>query len=334
MYEDGEEPKNHVRRISVVGMGRVGTAIANAIARRGTATHLALIDVQPNRAQSEALDLQDTIPFLNPLQLTHSTEISASKGSHIIIITAGARQRPGESRLDLLGRNVSILSSIIPPTVKLSPNAVFLVVSNPCDVLTYVAARLAGEKAAHRVIGSGTNLDSARLVSALSRRADIAAREVNAVIIGEHGDSSVAAWSIATISGLPLRAISTDLETEIIREQLLREVRGAASEIIKYKGYTATGVGESCADLAACILSGSIHVRPVTTRIPGGTFPVITESIYFSMPVRLGGSGDMGILVPKLDERELALLSKSASVLLAAQQDADVHLERVLGSTT
>lgn len=330
---EGDEAKSHVRRISVVGMGRVGTAIANAIARRGTATHLVLIDVQPNRAESEALDLQDTVPFLKPLQLMHSTEISASKDSHIIIITAGARQRPGESRLELLGRNVSILSSIVPQAVKLSPNAVFLIVSNPCDVLTYVAARLAGEKCAHRVIGSGTNLDSARLVSALSRRAEIAAREVNAVIIGEHGDSSVAAWSIATINGLPLRAVSTDLETEIVRDQLLREVRGAAAEIIKYKGYTATAVGESCADLAACILSGSVHVRPLTTKVPGGTFPTISESIYFSVPVRLGGCGDMGILVPKLNECELGLLCKSAAVLLAAQKDADVHLERVLSNT-
>eukprot|EP00178_Gracilaria_changii_P014801 TRINITY_DN4152_c0_g1_i1.p3 TRINITY_DN4152_c0_g1~~TRINITY_DN4152_c0_g1_i1.p3 ORF type:complete len:334 (-),score=84.89 TRINITY_DN4152_c0_g1_i1:5031-6032(-) len=318
------------RRISIIGMGKVGAAIADAVSRRALATHLVLVDVVASRAESEALDLSDAMAILHPLQITHSSDMHATKHSHLIFITAGARQRPNESRLQLLGRNVAILSSFVPQLVQLSPDAIVVVVSNPCDVLTYVTARLAGHSARGRVIGSGTNLDSARLVSALAQRARVAAGEVHAVIIGEHGDSSVAAWSIATIGGLPLRAVSTDLEATAVREQLVRDVRNAAGEIISYKGFTATAVGESCADLARCILSASVNVRPVTTRVAGGTFDGIAQEVYLSLPVRLGAGGVGESLVPLLDDAETALLHKSATVLLEAQREADVHLARVL----
>ncbi|CAN8066112.1 unnamed protein product [Agarophyton chilense] len=309
-------------------MGRVGTAIADGVSRRALPTHLTLVDIDAARAEAEALDLTDALTMLRPLVINHSSDVASTAGSHLIFITAGARQRPGESRLQLLGRNVAILASIVPQAARLSPAAVLVVVSNPCDVLTYVTARLAGD--ATRVIGSGTNLDSARLVSLLARRARVAAREVQAVIVGEHGDSSVAAWSIATIAGLPLRAISADLEAPAVREDLLRTVRGAAAEIIRYKGFTATAVGESCADLARCVLGASTTVRPVTTRVPAATFDGLDQDVYLSLPVRLGAGHIGALLVPQLDSDEMKLLLRSAHVLLQAQRDADVHLSKVL----
>lgn len=317
------------RRISIIGMGRVGAAIADAITRRDIATHLVLIDVVASRVASEALDLGDAIPFRNPVEISHSSRMDASANSDLVFITAGARQREGESRLALLGRNVAIMNSIIPTVVTHSPHAAIIIVSNPCDVMTYVAAQLAGPQHAARILGSGTNLDSARLVSAIAREARVASSEVQACIVGEHGDSSVAVWSIASINGLPLRAVSEDLESASVRESLLRDVRQAAGEIIKAKGYTATAVGESCADLAHSMLNGTVNVRPVSTCVPANTFSGIVEDIYFSVPVRLSETGVSGLYVPKLDEEELGLLRKSADVLLAAQREADVHLKKI-----
>uniref|UniRef100_A0A7N0U014 L-lactate dehydrogenase n=1 Tax=Kalanchoe fedtschenkoi TaxID=63787 RepID=A0A7N0U014_KALFE len=253
-------------KISVIGVGNVGMAIAQTILTQGLTDELALVDVNPDKVHGEMLDLQHAAAFLPRTKIYASVDPAITAGSDLVIVTAGARQIGDESRLNLLQRNVGLYSKIIPPLVNYSPDMILLIVSNPVDVLTHVAWKLSGLPP-NRVIGSGTNLDSSRFRFLIADHLDVNAQDVQAYIVGEHGDSSVALWSSISVGGVPVlsflekQQIAYEKETlENIHQQVIQ----SAYEVIGLKGYTSWAIGYSTASLARAILRNQRSIHPVS----------------------------------------------------------------------
>ncbi|KAB0796914.1 hypothetical protein PPYR_10975 [Photinus pyralis] len=308
-------------KVSVVGIGQVGMACAFSILTQNVSTDLALVDCVAEKLQGELLDLQHGSCFTKNAKIHASTDYSVTSGSRICIVTAGARQREGESRLDLVQRNTDILKFIIPQLVKYSPNTILLIVSNPVDILTYVAWKISGLPK-HKVIGSGTNLDSARFRFLMSERLGVAPTSCHGWIIGEHGDSSVAVWSGANIAGVNLRKINPDIGTDKDQEEwakVHRQVIDSAYEVIKLKGYTSWAIGLSVAALAASILSNSRRIHAVSVYVKG--HHGIEEDVYLSLPAVMGEDGVSDIIKQSLEEEELERLHKSAAIMHEVQKN-------------
>lgn len=231
---------------------------------QNVSSEIALVDMFENKLMGEMLDLQHGSNFLKNAKISASTDLAVSAGSRLVIVTAGARQKEGETRLDLVQRNTDIFKGLIPKLVEYSPDAIFLIVSNPCDILTYVAWKLSGLPK-NRVIGSGTNLDSSRFRFLLAQRLNVAPTSVHGFVIGEHGDSSVPVWSGVNVAGVRLREINpTAGDPNGDPEEwgkLHKQVVDAAYEVIKLKGYTSWAIGLSCADLASAIFRNTNAVK-------------------------------------------------------------------------
>lgn len=308
-------------KISVVGIGQVGMACAFSLLTQNVSTHLALVDCVAEKLQGELLDLQHGSCFTKNSKIQASTDYSVTSGSRMCIVTAGARQREGESRLDLVQRNTDILKFIIPQLIKYSPNTILLIVSNPVDILTYVAWKISGLPK-HMVIGSGTNLDSARFRFIMSQRLGVAPTSCHGWIIGEHGDSSVAVWSGVNIAGINLRKINPEIGTDSDQEEwkkVHRQVIDSAYEVIKLKGYTSWAIGLSVAALAASILSNSRKIHAVSVYVKG--HHGIEEDVYLSLPAVLGENGVSDVINQSLEEEELERLRKSARIMQEVQQN-------------
>ena len=231
------------RKVAIVGCGFVGSASAFALMQSGLFSEMVLIDVDHDRAEGEALDIAHGMAFGSPMNI-YAGDYSDIDDAAITVITAGANQAPGETRLDLVNKNVAIFKSIIPQIAERDYQGILLVVSNPVDILTYVALKLSGMPA-NRVLGSGTTLDTARFKYALGEHLGVDPRNVHARIIGEHGDSEIAAWSLANISGIPLNDFCelrghTDHQRNM--DRIAEEVKNAAYEIIKKKRATYYGI--------------------------------------------------------------------------------------------
>ncbi|KPP74706.1 L-lactate dehydrogenase B chain-like, partial [Scleropages formosus] len=245
---------------------------------------------------------------------------SETANSKLCIITAGVRQREGESRLDLVHRNVEVFKQIVPQLARHSPDAVLLVVSNPVDILTYVAWKLSGFPR-ERVIGSGTNLDSARFRFLLAEKLKISPSSVHGHIIGEHGDSSVAVWSGANVAGVRLQSLGPDTKAQQDSEGLLeihRKVVDSAYEVIRLKGYTSWAIGLSVSNLAQSILKNLRTVQAVSTLVQG--LHGISEEVFLSLPCVLGSAGVCGVLNQPLKEAETQRLQRSAQTLWNVQR--------------
>lgn len=308
-------------KITVVGIGQVGMACAFSILTQNVSTDLALVDCVAEKLQGELLDLQHGSCFTKNAKIQASTDYSVTSGSRLCIVTAGARQREGESRLDLVQRNTDILKFIIPQLVEHSPNTILLIVSNPVDILTYVAWKISGLPK-HRVIGSGTNLDSARFRFLMSQRLGVAPTSCHGWIIGEHGDSSVAVWSGINIAGVNLRKINPAIGTSDDPEkwnEVHRQVIDSAYEIIKLKGYTSWAIGLSVAALASSIISNSRKIHAVSVYVKGQHG--IEDDVYLSLPAVLGEDGISDIINQSLTDGELECLHKSARIMQEVQQN-------------
>ncbi|XP_066600231.1 uncharacterized protein [Prorops nasuta] len=306
-------------KITVVGVGQVGMACAFSILTNHVSSDVVLIDVMVDKLRGEMLDLQHGTSFLKNAKINASTDYAASANSSLCIVTAGARQREGETRLDLVQRNTDIFKGIIPQLVKYSPNTILLIVSNPVDILTYVAWKLSGLPK-NRVIGSGTNLDSARFRFLLSQRLNVAPTSCHGWIIGEHGDTSVPVWSGVNVAGVRLRDLKPDVGTETDDEKwadLHKQVVESAYEIIRLKGYTSWAIGLSVSHLASAILRNSNQVHAVSTLVTD--HHGITEEVFLSVPCTLGEEGVSLIVQQKLTEEELAMLKKSAKTMQQVQ---------------
>lgn len=310
-------------KISIIGTGFVGSTSAFAIMSEGLCSELVLVDVNREKAEAEAMDLRHGAAFVKAVDIV-SGSIEDTKDSDLIIITAGIGQKPGETRLDILNKNIPIFKSIVPELVKYSPDTLILVVSNPVDILTYITYIYSGLPS-NRVFGSGTVLDTSRLKSILSKSFNIDARNIHAYIIGEHGDSEIAAWSATKIAGMTVDQYAKEVfgkEDPDFKENILNEVRNAAYEIINRKGYTNYAVALAVRRIVEAVLRDEQSILTVSGLFSGEQG--ISE-VYMAMPCVVGRSGIQRILPIPLDEKELENLKKSAEILKNMIQTAEIQ---------
>ncbi|XP_017759806.1 PREDICTED: L-lactate dehydrogenase-like isoform X1 [Eufriesea mexicana] len=308
-------------KVTVVGVGQVGMACAFSILTNGVSSDLVLVDVMADKLKGEMMDLQHGSAFLKNAKINASTDYAATANSSLCVVTAGARQREGETRLDLVQRNTDIFKGIIPELVKYSPDAILLVVSNPVDILTYVAWKLSGLPK-NRVIGSGTNLDSARFRFLLSQKLNVAPTSCHGWIIGEHGDTSVPVWSGVNVAGVRLRDLNENVGTDKDMEnwgELHKQVIDSAYEVIKLKGYTSWAIGLSVSNLASAILRDSNQVHAVSTMVTG--YHGIDKDVFLSLPCTLCEEGVSCVVQQKLTSDETSQLQNSADMMHAVQKD-------------
>ncbi|XP_041132066.1 L-lactate dehydrogenase A chain-like [Polyodon spathula] len=314
------EPVVARSKVTIVGVGQVGMACAISILQANIADDVTLIDVMEDKLKGEVMDLQHGSLFLKST-ITAAKDYSDTANSKLCVITAGVRQKEGESRLNLVQRNVEVFKHIIPNLAKYSPDAILLVVSNPVDILTYVAWKLSGFPS-HRVLGSGTNLDSARFRFLIGEKLKINSTSVHGYIIGEHGDSSVPVWSGTNVAGVSLQSLNPNLDTGMDPEEwknVHKQVVESAYEVIKLKGYTSWAIGLSVSSLAQSILKNLRIVHPVSCLIKD--MHGIKEDVFLSLPCVLGSSGVCGVLKQPLKESETARLKKSSETLWAVQKE-------------
>jgi L-lactate dehydrogenase len=309
-------------KISIIGAGFVGSTTAFALMTSGLASEIVIVDINKDKAQGEAMDLSHGVSFVNAVEVK-SGDYANTKDSDIVIITAGAGQKPGETRLDLISKNYKIFQSIIPEIVKYNPSAILLVVSNPVDVLTYITYKLSGFPA-ERVIGSGTVLDTSRLRYMLSQDFNVDARNIHTYIIGEHGDSEIATWSSTSVAGMQLNeycnVVSKTCNTSY-KQDTVNEVRNAAYEIIKKKGSTYYAVALAVKRIVEAILRDENSILTVSTLLKG---EYGIEDIYIGVPSVVGSSGVKKVLEIPLNVKESSALKTSADTLKNSLNKANI----------
>lgn len=307
---NGPSPCEGLSRIAVVGCGNVGATAAYSFVTNGTAREVVLIDCDRARAQGEAMDLQHAVPLARPVRVWAGVYADA-KDADIAVIAAGVGSRPGETRLDLLGRNVSVVRDCMRSLLEAGFDGIVLMTTNPVDVLAQVAQAESG-LSVERVIGSGTVLDTARLRSLLGDLLDLEARSIHAYIIGEHGDSEVAAWSSARVAGVPLNEYCASVGKRLEANDLLLKVRRAAPEIVRQKGYTSYAIASCVTRICEAILRDERTVLPVSAML-SGQYGI--EDVYLSLPCVVGRRGVERIIELPLNEQERAGLYASVEVL-------------------
>lgn len=301
-------------KVAIIGAGGVGATIAYATLISGTAREIALYDIDASKVRAEVLDLNHGLRFAPPTRVIGSDDLEVCRNADVVVITAGAKQRHGETRLDLAGRNTEIFRTLIPALARLAPNAVLLVVTNPVDVLTQVTLELSGFPPS-RVIGSGTVLDTSRLHYLLAERCSVAVANVHATIAGEHGDSEFALWSSASIGTVPLdRWEKPDggRLTEAEQNEIAEQVRHAAYEIIQGKGATTYAVGLAVTSILDAILNDEHRILPVST-LQQGEHGI--SGVCLSMPVVVGAGGVVRWTEIPLTGEEQRRLNASAETI-------------------
>jgi len=308
-------------KIGIVGVGMVGSASAFALVMSGVGREIVLIDLNKARAEAEANDIQHAVPFANPLSIRAGV-YSDLAGARVVVVAAGVAQKPGETRLQLLQRNAAVLSQVVPSILQHAPDAVLLVVSNPVDILTHLAAHFAGQLGVPptRVFGSGTMLDTARFRTLVGHHFGVDAQHVHAYVIGEHGDSEVLTWSQASIAGMSLDEFSHVHGKPLTpqdRARIDEQVRRAAYHIIEGKGATYYGIGSAVARLVDVLLHDQRAILTVCSRIE-----VVEglDGVTLSLPHLVGGRGPIAPISLPLDQQERAGLQASANLLRVATQ--------------
>lgn len=305
-------------KITVVGTGMVGASTAFAIMASGLASDLVLVDINKEKAEGEAMDLGDAAAFIKPINVYAGT-FEDCKDSNIIIFTAGANQKPGETRLDLVQKNVAILKESLPQLLKYSPDSIYLMVSNPIDVLTYVSLKISGLPT-NQVFGSGTVLDTSRFKAELSEYCGVDPRNVHAYIVGEHGDSEVALWSTANVAGMGLEKFSELKGIEPVdRQEIAKRVRTAAYEIIRRKGATYYAIALSIKRICEAILRDENSILTVSGLV-NDIYGI--KDCCLSLPCIVNGSGRNKVLAIPMSVEEEDALRNSAQVLKQAIQQA------------
>jgi L-lactate dehydrogenase len=294
----------------IVGAGQVGLACAYAMMIQNVLDELVLVDINQDKLIGEVMDLEQGMSFVEPTVITAGTMADAA-GADVVIITAGAAQKPGETRLELVQKNVEIFKTLIPDIVAHCPEAILLLVSNPVDVLTYTAWKLSGLPQS-RVLGSGTVLDTGRFRYLLSRRLGIDPRSLHAYIIGEHGDSEVPFWSHANVCGSPLYRDDMAIADRQAMDEIFQQTKNAAYEIIRRKGYTNYAVGLAVTQIVQSIVRDQNRVLTVSCVIDE---ILGVEEVCLSLPAVVGRQGVSRRLNVILNAREQELLQQSAQTL-------------------
>lgn len=310
------------QKVAIVGAGRVGSTFAYTLAASGLVREIVIVDADGGRAEGEAMDIQQALPFHRPVRV-RAGRPEDTAGAAVTVITAGVAQVPGETRPALLQRNVEVLRGVVEPVARANPEGLLLVATNPVDAMTHAALRLSGLPAA-RVIGSGTVLDSARLRAELAEHYGVDARDVHAYVLGEHGDTSVVAWSTATIGNLGLhdycreahrRCDPADMDATAGR------VRNAAYEIIRRKGATNFAIAAALTRIVEAIVRDEASVLTVSTLVQGHYG---ISDVCLSLPAVVGRAGVRRVLPVPLSPLEVAALRRSADAVRAALASAPV----------
>ena len=303
----------NTRKLAVIGCGFVGSASAFALMQSGLFSEMVLIDANRARAEGEALDISHGLPFAKPMKI-YAGDYPDLADASLIVVTAGAGQKPGETRLDLVKKNVSIFRSIIPSITQYNKEAILLIVANPVDILTYAAAKLSGFPE-NRVFGTGTVLDTARLKYLLGEHLQVDSRAVHAFILGEHGDSEIVAWSSANVSGLPLHnfcEMRGYFDHDAAMETLAAGVKNSAYEIIEKKGATYYGIAMSVRRVCEAIVRDEKSILPVSS-VQHGSYGI--QDVALSLPAVVGKDGVETIVPIALSDEEITALQASAQTL-------------------
>jgi len=303
-------------KLAVVGAGSVGATVAYAALMRGVARTVALYDINAAKVQAEVLDLGHGIQFMPMAQVIGSDDLAVCADADVVVVTAGAKQKPGQTRIDLAEATVSLVRSIMPRLVEVAPDAVYIMVTNPVDIVTYAAMRVSGLPEG-RLFGSGTVLDSSRLRWLIAQHCNVAVQNVHAYIAGEHGDSEIPLWSSASVGGVPLldwRGSTTGNGplVKAVREQIAHEVVGSAYRIIEGKGATNYAVAQAATRIIEAVLKDEKRVLPVSSLLQG-YYGI--DDVCLSVPAVVGRSGVEARLEVPMSADELAGLRRSADSL-------------------
>lgn len=303
-------------KISIIGAGNVGATIANDLMIQGVASEIILVDINKKKAKGEAMDIYQGAPFCSPA-IVRSGDYPAVEGSDIIIITSGMPRKPGMSRLDLAQVNVNIIKDIASQVTQYAPHALYIIVSNPVDILTYVFTKVSGIPE-RQIIGSGTILDTSRLRSALAKQFHISPKNVHAQVYGEHGDSSFVPWSLVKITNTTLeeyQTIAPDADIAQLRleyEGIEQFVRQSGAQVIENKGATFFAVAMSICHICKCILSGAGTALTVSTMMHG---EYDVDDVCLSVLTMVDRNGIRGKIPSKLTDEEIRKLHHSADKL-------------------
>ena len=305
-----------MNKISIIGTGSVGSTIAYSLAILGMASEIVMIDINSEKALGEALDIRQGTPFCSPCSIYAGSYLDAA-GSNIVILTSGIARKPGQSRLELAQTNVNITKSIIPEITKYAPDATYIIVSNPVDILTYTFHQFS-DLPENRIIGSGTILDTARLRARLSEYYNISQSNVHAYVFGEHGDSSFIPWSVANISNVPISKCNElislpDMESPALNfDEIEQYVRKSGGRVIARKGATFYAVSISVCHICKCLLAGIDTTMTVSTMMHG---EYGIDDVCLSTLNLVGHDGIRGKVNVPLTDEETAKLRLSANTL-------------------
>lgn len=316
--------KNNPKKAAIIGCGFVGAATAFTLMQSKLFSELVLLDANHDKAVGEAEDIGHGIPFAGEMDIYAGSYDDIADCS-MIIITAGANQKPNETRLDLVQKNVAIYKDILSEITRRNYEGILLVVSNPVDILTYVAQKLSGLPE-HRVIGSGTVLDTARLKYALSQQLDVDSRNIHSFIIGEHGDSEIVAWSSTNISGVPLDQfleMRGHMHPDMDKQEIAEKVKNSAYDIIAKKDATYYGIAMSVRRICECMIRDEKSILPISTSMHGD-FGI--EDVCLSMPTILSAEGMETHIPIRLSETEQENLKQSADMLKHILAGLDLKL--------
>lgn len=314
--------KNH-RKVVLVGDGAVGSAYAYSMMNQGIAEEFVIVDVVKERTEGDALDLEDAQVFTSPKNV-YSGDYSDCKDADVVVITAGAPQKPGETRLDLVNKNLKILSSIVKPVVESGFDGIFVVAANPVDILTYATWKFSGFPK-EKVIGSGTSLDTSHLRVALAKKFNVDPRNVEAYIMGEHGDSEFAAYDEATVGSKPLKVVAKEHGlTDDDLAKIEDDTRNKAYEIINRKGATYYGVATCLMRITKAILRDENAILPIGAALNG---EYGLDDIFIGTPAIVNANGLGGVIEVPLSDKEKDLMAKSAETLKKVTQDGLAALE-------
>lgn len=305
-------------KISIVGAGAVGTAVAYASAMRGDARDIALYDIDKLRVEAEALDIAHGIQFTPCGAVTGSDDIEIVRGSDLVVVTAGAKQKPGQTRMDLATSTVNLMKHLVPSLMNVAPDAIYMFITNPVDVITYVSMKIAGVPR-NQFFGSGTVLDTSRLRYLVSLETGVATQNIHAYVAGEHGDSEVALWSSAEIGNVPITSWGPTLNGQLfdktLRDDIAREVVNSAYKIIEGKGATNYAIGLTAANIIAAVLRDESRVLTISTLLED--WEGISD-ICMAAPTILGRAGAGRVLNPPLSPEERSGLVHSAEQIKSA----------------
>lgn len=306
-------------KIAIVGAGSVGAAIAYACLIKGVAREVALYDSNVAKVEAETLDLNHGLQFVPPASVEGSADVGVCAGAAVVVITAGAKQKPGQSRMDLAAANTAICKDLIPKVLAVAPEATLLLVTNPIDVITYVTHQISGLPA-ERVLGSGTVLDTSRFRFLIAKRLRVAVQNVHAYIAGEHGDSEIPLWSSASVGNVPLHQWAVPGHGKLSvpdRVAIFQNVKTAAQQIIAGKGATNYAIGLATAQILEALLRDENRVLPVSGLV-SGFLDDSAATICMSVPRIVNRRGVGPVLPVPLNDNERSGLMNSAATIRAA----------------